>query len=281
MSQIKARFAVSFSVFSLFATCASYAQQPAGAIGAPDNIPTSLVQAQVAPMGMPVGAPGLPPGTAVPVLGNKSVGTLQRIEMIMREQAEADARGKALGGLQGMPIPGFMGGLPGMPGVGSLMEPSAAMNAMPHAIMHKKNQVAEESGLEKSNRELANYNTVSVTIFDGTAMADVMHNGELNAVRVGDKVGEKEPFWLVKKISMKGVYVEREEQGKASKGKPAVVKYYSAMIKPTEMSRMPDSMSSKFESGMMSSGSIPAANFTLPPRVGTADSTGIRLPNMP
>lgn len=139
---------------------------------------------------MPVAPPVLPVSVAgatalaAPATRRTQTGTLRRIEMLMREQAEEAILRKGM--VPASDTPGMTQGLSG-----GAPAPAPAAREVPAD-------------------PLSAYQTVSIVAFDGTATANVMADGVLSTLRLGDKIADVSgASWVVSRISMDGVTAER------------------------------------------------------------------------
>ena len=171
----------------------------------------AVVAASVANAQVPVpNAPGAVPNQAgaaqlgtqnsVPakVSDDLQRGTLGRIETLMRAQVEEDMRAKAMG-----LSTGSASGLPSMPAAGGIPLPGFGKGTSGIPSINGGAPATPTTSDEGSG--LAGYLTSSVVLFRGTVTAEVMHEGDLFTIHLGDKLMD----WNVVRIDMDGVHVQK------------------------------------------------------------------------
>lgn len=237
MQQINTKKVVLISLLATISLC-SNAQQ---------IMPTVTNSAPILP------AASVMPGITQPILNAQSsassqtVGTLKRIEAMQRELVEANLKEK-LHSASGTPLPGFssLAAGPGiMPTLQGASQPPISILPTPPA--------------PKVDQTLEDYQTISVVNFMGVATADLSFPGGMTTVKVGDSIDG----WIVSRVSIEGVQVQR----RIAKTKK-IAKTITYTLKPSRAVRDTFIQSSTV-SGVIQA--IPAYKPVFP------DSTGVQL----
>lgn len=183
--------------------CLSFAQvAPVPTIAVPNSAATKVTNAS----GQMVGNSAIDASKSIGQGGstNSDKGTLKRIEILMREQAENEIRAKAMKSA----LPGFPDSMPVTPSIpplpvvgGPLSLP--VMNGV--KVATPKQVTSTPASNLPSTSALESYYTSNIIVFDGSATAEIVHNDQLSMIRQGDVI----QGWNVARISGDGVELEK------------------------------------------------------------------------
>ena len=128
---------------------------------------------------------------------DSGVGTLKRIEMLMREKAESDVRAKSkANAAMELPLSGII--------QAPALNPTA-----------KKNRESASVDKGYGESELSGYRTKAIVNFNGNISADILYRNEVTTYLVGEPLDTNHPEWIITRISINGgVQVEKKVVGK-------------------------------------------------------------------
>lgn len=201
------------------------ASVPAAPLVQPAMLPPLAPVTSSQPTLTPSSAANLGAAASAVQFGSQRAGTLKEVELLQREAVIAELRAK----LRGMEADAHGVAAPATPGV-----QGAAATSLPAVAAPAPTLEPVEQPLPKLAQPGAA--VVNTIIAGGVARADVIENGVIRTINVGDQVGD----WTVKSIALGRVMVEGVEtervQRKGSKGKPIkgstlVEKTVTAMLK--------------------------------------------------